>query len=45
MGTYDAGWHAYEQVMKKDPAWQKLSKEERRIQYGRLGHNRHHNKH
>jgi len=34
MGTYDAGWHAYEQVMKKDPAWQKLSKEERRIQYG-----------
>lgn len=35
MGTYDVKWHAYEQAMKADPAWQKLSKAEKAEQFGR----------
>ena len=35
MGTYDVKWHAYEQAMKNDPAWQKLSKTQKAEQFGR----------
>ena len=35
MGNYDVKWHAYEQAMKNDTAWQKLSKEQKAEQFGR----------
>ena len=35
MGTYDVRWHAYEQAMKADPAWQRLSSLEKAEQFGR----------
>ena len=35
MGNYDVKWHAYEQAMKNDPAWQKLTKTQKAEQFGR----------
>ena len=35
MGTYDVKFHAYEQAIKKDPAWAKMTKKQRSEQLGR----------
>lgn len=35
MGTYDVKFHAYEQAIKKDPAWAKMTKQQRAEQLGR----------
>ena len=35
MGTYDAKFHAYEQAIKKNPAWAKMTKQQRSEQLGR----------